>query len=85
MTTKEEIAQELFEFLEKKNVKDVFGHITEQLLMYKPSNVVRFVIRTLNNDFPDEATALDEGEVRGVCFFFRCWSSQCRICWFLVH
>jgi CRP-like cAMP-binding protein len=64
MTTTEQISQELFEFLEKKNVKDVFGHITEQMLMYKPNNVVRFIVKTLQNDFPDEATALEEGEVK---------------------
>ena len=64
MTTTEAISQELFDFLERKNVKDVFTHITEQMLMYKPNNAVRFIVKTLQNDFPDEATALEEGEVK---------------------
>jgi len=64
MTTTEAIAEELYQFLEKKNVKDVFGHITEQMLMYKPNNVVRFIVKTLKNDFPDEASALEEGEIK---------------------
>ena len=29
---------------------------------YKPSNPVRFIIKCLTNDFPDQAAELDDGE-----------------------
>jgi cAMP-dependent protein kinase regulator len=50
-----DVQAELQDYLNKKNVNQLFIQIVENLLIEKPDNPIRFIIEYLEKRFPDQA------------------------------
>lgn len=53
-TTMAEVKTELEDYLQVKNLNDIFVDIVENLLIEKPDNAIAFVVQHLFNKYPLE-------------------------------
>jgi cAMP-dependent protein kinase regulator len=58
-TTQEEVKNELEGYLQEKGISNLFIHVVETMLLYKPDNPIQFIIDHLKKNYPDQVTGGD--------------------------
>ena len=55
-TTQEEVKDELEGYLQEKGISNLFIHVVETMLLYKPDNPIQFIVDHLKKNYPDQIT-----------------------------